>query len=116
VFEFEDTGDPVDIGGRYMLSAHGNQWSVPLTGGSACRTVTFYVLIMHADTRSQVSQYEIRADDATETLEVSTSGSSRRSYAVSVTFGGEVEVEMEALYRSSDRIYMQLGGGVVEPE
>ncbi len=115
--EFQENGVPVDDGGRYMLTSPGNQWSIPLTGMSACRTVTFYIVVMHTDFRAQGSRYEIHAGDASETLEVITSTSARRIYAVDVTFAGEVDVEMQATYSSTtDKAFFELGAGVVEAE
>jgi hypothetical protein len=72
---------------------------------------------MHTDFRTEGSRYEIRAGDTNETLEVSTSTSARRTYAINVTFAGDVQVEMEATYSSvTNKAFFQLGAAAVEAE
>ncbi len=110
VFEFIDGEMLVDEGGRFMTTAVGSGWRVPLSGVEGCHSAVMYVTVMH--NRSTVSRFDIQAGDLHADL--TDSGYGRHSYAILLTFSRNLDIIMAPRRSSTDSFY-QLGAVVLEP-
>lgn len=105
---FNDKGQYVDEGSRYLASQVGNAWSLHLLGDGHLREVTIYVTINHNNRGA--TEYRVTAGEASDTIIKTSQG--RSHYAITVSFVGEVKVRMENIGAYSDSATFWLAGAV----